>query len=100
MTEPPASEHVSFLTLVLSLATTAAVHFGDVGDPTTGERKEVNLEGARQMIDIISILQDKTRGNLTPEEAAILERVLYELRMRFVEVQRAQEKTAGTIIVP
>lgn len=100
MSEPSGPEQVSFMTLVLSLATTAAVHFGDVGDPATGERSGVNLEGAKQMIDVIGILQDKTRGNLTPEEATILERVLFELRMRYVEVQRAQEPTGRTIIVP
>ena len=47
----------------MSLATTAAVHFGDVPDPVTGE-KAVNLPAASQMIDILSMLQDKTQGNL------------------------------------
>ncbi len=100
MTESSGPEQVSFMTLVLSLATTAAVHFGDVGDPATGERSSVNLEGAKQTIDIIGLLQDKTRGNLSPEEATILERVLFELRMRYVEVQRAQEQAGRRIIVP
>jgi hypothetical protein len=51
------------------------------------------------MIDILGILQEKTKGNLTPEEATILERVLFELRMRFVEAERGAG-TAGRIIVP
>ncbi len=100
MDESSAPEQGSFMTLVLSLATSAAVHFGDVGDPATGERSDVNLEGARQMVEILGILQEKTRGNLTPEEATILERVLFELRMRYVEVQRAQAPAGRRIIVP
>jgi hypothetical protein len=89
---------VSFTSLVLSLATTAAVHFGDVGDPTTGARGETNLAGARQMIEILGILQEKTRGNLTPDEAAVLEQVLYELRLRFVDADRSRE--GSRIITP
>ena len=50
----------------------------------TGETAEMNLEGAAQMIDILTLLEEKTRGNLTIEERQVLEQVLYELRMRFV----------------
>ncbi len=70
---------------VLSLASTAAIHFGDMPDPATGERSGVNLDGAAQMIEILGLLDRKTRGNLTAEERQILEQVLYELRLRFVE---------------
>jgi hypothetical protein len=77
---------LSFTAFVISLATTAAIHLGDVADPATGERPELNLEGAGQMIEILSLLDEKTRGNLTAEERQILEQVLYELRLRFVEV--------------
>jgi hypothetical protein len=76
---------LSFTAFVLSLASTAAIHFGDLADPATGKRSETNLEGASQMIDILSLLEQKTRGNLTAEERQVLEQVLYELRMRFVE---------------
>jgi uncharacterized protein DUF1844 len=76
---------LSFTAFVLSLASTAAIHFGDLADPATGNRSETNLEGASQMIDILSLLEQKTRGNLTAEERQVLEQVLYELRMRFVE---------------
>jgi hypothetical protein len=101
MTESSALEPVTFMSLVLSLATTAAVHFGDLGDPATGERSPQNLEGARQMIEMLGMLQDKTKGNLTPQEATILERVLFELRMRFVEAERAAGPAGGSkIIVP
>jgi hypothetical protein len=78
-------EALSFTTFVLSLATTAAVHFGDIADPATGGRMEPNLDGAAQMIEILALLDQKTRGNLTAEERQILEQVLFELRMRFVE---------------
>jgi hypothetical protein len=76
---------LSFTAFVVSLATTAAIHLGDLADPATGERLEPNLEGATQMIEILSLLEEKTRGNLTAEERQILEQVLYELRVRYLE---------------
>jgi len=83
MTEP--QPQLSFTAFVLSLASTAAIHFGDLPDPISGERAEVNLEGATQMIEILALLEQKTRGNLTAEERQVLEQVLYELRLRFVD---------------
>ena len=80
---------------VLSLASTAAIHFGDIPDPITGERAEANLDGAAQMIEILALLDQKTRGNLTAEERQILEQVLYELRLRFVEASGASRGPAG-----
>jgi hypothetical protein len=76
---------LSFTAFVLSLASTAAIHFGDLPDPISGKPGELNLEGASQMIEILGLLDQKTRGNLTAEERQVLEQVLYELRMRFVE---------------
>jgi hypothetical protein len=76
---------LSFTAFVLSLASTAAIHLGDLADPATGQASEMNLDGASQMIDILTLLEQKTRGNLTAEERQVLEQVLYELRMRFVE---------------
>ena len=81
MTEAP----LSFTAFVLSLASTAAIHFGDLPDPISGERADPNLDGATQMIEILALLEQKTRGNLTAEEREVLGQVLYELRMRFVE---------------
>jgi hypothetical protein len=75
-----------FTTFVLSLAGSAAIHFGDLPDPDSGERFEPNLEGAAQMIAILEMLDEKTRGNLTAEERQVLEQVLSELRERFVEL--------------
>ena len=70
---------------MISLASSAAIHFGDLPDPMSGQRAEINLEGAAQMIEVLSLLELKTRGNLTAEEQQILSTVLYELRMRFVD---------------
>jgi hypothetical protein len=79
-------ESLSFTGFVLSLASTAAIHFGDLPDPISGQPSELNLDGAAQMIEILSLLDQKTRGNLTLEERQILEQLLHELRARFVEV--------------
>jgi len=76
---------LSFTAFVISLASSAAIHFGDLPDPNTGQLAELNLDGAAQMIEILGLLQEKTRGNLTPEEHEVLEQVLFELRMRFVQ---------------
>jgi hypothetical protein len=76
---------LSFTAFVISLATTAAIHLGDLADPATGERLEPNLEGATQMIEILVLLEEKTRGNLTAEERQVIEQVLHELRVRFLQ---------------
>lgn len=85
-------QQLTFVGFVISLATSAAMHFGDLPDPVTGDKVEPNLEGASQMIEILTLLEEKTRGNLTAEERQLLEQVLYELRMRFVEAKQAGEK--------
>lgn len=84
-TQPPAdeSDQIDFQSFVLSLATSALMYMGEVPSPDTG-RREVHLEAARQNIDILSMLQAKTRGNLTPEESRLLDSALYELRMKYV----------------
>jgi hypothetical protein len=77
---------IDFSTFALSLGTSALYHMGLVGDPESGERvAEPNLPLARQTIDTLAMLETKTRGNLDQEEARLLEGLLYELRMRFVE---------------
>jgi hypothetical protein len=96
MTDDAASQsgqpQVTFIGFVLSLAHTAAVHFGDVPDPVSGETMTANLDAAQQMIDILSLLEEKTRGNLSAEERQLLEQLLFELRMRFVEAQKGQSR--------
>ena len=99
--EPIGPDHkrddaVTFVGFVLSLAHTAAVHFGDVANPATGQTGDVNLDAARQMIEILSLLEEKTRGNLSAEERQLLDQILYELRVRYV----AAQKPVSRIITP
>ena len=97
----PTESSVSFIGFIVSLAHTAAVHFGDVPDPVSGQTIEANLPAAQQMIDILSLLEEKTRGNLTAEERNLLDQILYELRLRYVEASKqtpAQEPSR--IIIP
>jgi hypothetical protein len=89
-TEEPS--RISFGSFIISLASTAALHFGDIPDPQTGERHEPDLVAAHQMIDLISLLQEKTKGNLTPDEAKLVDDLLYELRMRYVQAQQGERR--------
>jgi hypothetical protein len=83
MVDQPEPEGLSFTAFVLSIASTTAIHLGDLPDPSSGLRAP-DLPAARQMIDVLALLDRKTRGNLTAEERQVLEQVLFELRMRFV----------------
>jgi hypothetical protein len=83
---------ITFTGFILSLATTAAVHFGDIADPNTGQPGEVNLVAAAQMIELITMLQEKTQGNLSPAEAKLVDDLLYELRMRYVQAQQGEKR--------
>ncbi len=89
---PPqdSSQAVDFASFLLSLATTGMVHLGEIPEPNTGQISE-DLEGARQMIDILSILKEKTEGNLSGEEARLLENLLYELRMKFLSKSKSSK---------
>ena len=80
---------VSFVAFIFSLASNAAVHFGDLPDPMTNEIRQPDLEAAGQLIEIIAMLEEKTRGNLTAEERQLLDQVLFELRMRYVEAKKS-----------
>ena len=75
---------INFPTFVISLSTQALAHLGEIPDPTDGALR-VELIGARQLIDILAMLKDKTRGNLDGDEAALLDHALYDLRMKYVE---------------
>jgi hypothetical protein len=86
------ASEVTFTGFVLSLATTAAVHFGDIADPSTGELVEPNLLAAAQMIELIAMLQEKTKGNLIDEEERLIDDLLYDLRMRFVQAQQGEKR--------
>lgn len=78
---------VDFVTLVLSLSHSALVHLGEAPNPADGAR-EMSLPMARQTIDLLMLLQEKTKNNLSGEEERILEQALYDLRMQYVEVAK------------
>lgn len=79
---------IDFSTFVISLGTSALYHLGLVEDPVTRQRGEKNLALARQSIDTIQMLEQKTRGNLDPEEKQLVENLLYELRIHFLEAEK------------
>jgi Domain of unknown function (DUF1844) len=75
---------INFSTFIISLSTQALLHLGEIADPQSGEvHKDVAV--AKQMIDIIGMLRDKTKGNLDPGEERLTEDILYDLRMKYVE---------------
>ncbi len=84
---PAPAESLDFTTFVLSLGSSAAIHLGDLPHPEDGERKR-DLPQAKQFIDLLGLLRDKTQGNLTDDEARFLDGLLYDLRLRFVEASR------------
>lgn len=81
--ERTALPEINFATFVISLCSSALIHLGIAPDPMTGEQTK-DLAIAKQTIDMLAMLQEKTRGNLTEEEAQLLESMLYDLRMRYV----------------
>jgi hypothetical protein len=80
---------VTFSNFVLSLSTTVMYHLGDFPDPATN-KAEKNLSAAKQTIDMLNMIRNKTAGNLDSDEKELLEGILYELMMRYVK-----EKAAG-----
>lgn len=85
---PPELPAIDFSTFILSLSHSALVHLGDAPDPEG--RRGVHLPLARQTIDLLTLLQEKTKSNLSGPEERLLEQALYDLRLRYVEVSRAQ----------
>jgi hypothetical protein len=86
------ASELTFSGFVLSLATTAALHFGDIADPQTGRPGEPDLDSAARIIEVLDMLQKKTQGNLIPEEEKLLDDLLYELRMRFVQAEGSHKR--------
>jgi len=81
--ETPLPE-INFTNFLLSISTSALIQLGEIPDPISKESaKELPL--AKQTIDLIGMLQGKTKGNLTPEEEKLIEYVLYDLRIRYVK---------------
>ncbi len=79
-----AAPAINFSTFILSLSTSAAMNMGGYTDPVSGLIPR-NLELAKQSIDILGILAEKTKGNLDADESHLLDSVLYELRMRYID---------------
>ncbi|HAR95373.1 MAG TPA: DUF1844 domain-containing protein [Deltaproteobacteria bacterium] len=78
---------LGFSTFVLSLSTSALVHLAELPDPISNEKK-INLPLAKQTIAIIEMLQEKTKGNLTEGESQLIEDLLYDLRLKYIEAAK------------
>jgi hypothetical protein len=74
---------VNFASFLISLGTQAFMHLGDLPNPMTQER-EKDLPAAKQMIDLLGMLETKTKGNLADDEERLLRQLLFDLRLRFV----------------
>ena len=75
---------IDFTHFVLSLSSSALIQLGEIQDPFT-QKSAKNLPSAKQTIDLIGMLKEKTKGNLTPEEEKVIDYILYDLRMRYVK---------------
>ena len=78
---------VTFPAFVMSLNTSALYHLGEIADPQTG-KKIVQHDLARHAIDTLVLIQNKTKGNLTPDEEELLKNILYDIKIRFVKAVR------------
>jgi len=87
MSDDPSLPQIDFATFVLSLSHSALMHLGEAPDPES-DQVRVDLELARQNIEILGLLEDKTRGNLSGDEERLLAHVLSDLRLRFAELSR------------
>jgi hypothetical protein len=81
---------IDFATFIMSLSHSAILHLGEAPHPETNE-VEQNLPLARQTIDLLGVLEEKTKGNLSGDEERLLTQILFDLRMRFIEVQKKAE---------
>jgi len=79
---------INFETFILSLATATFVALGEIENPVS-KKKEGNLEAAKQNIDILELLVQKTKSNLSEREEKLIQDVLYETRLRYVEKQKS-----------
>ncbi len=83
-----ASRRLDLTTFLLSISSAVLIGLGLVPDPS-GRAPAVDLEMARQNIDLLELIEEKTRGNRTPAEDTLIQQLLFETRMRFVEVQKS-----------
>jgi len=86
--QPHALGPVDFSTHVLSLASTALIALGQMPDPD-GQPHAIDLETARHLIDVLAMLEQKTRGNLDEPEQKLLASLIYDLRVAYVDAQKA-----------
>ncbi len=89
MTGPGKPAQIDFYTFVFSLGSSAFIHLGDAPHPETGQPVAPDLALAQQTIDLLAMLKEKTKGNLTAEEEKFLDTLLLDLRLRFVEKSKA-----------
>jgi hypothetical protein len=82
--EPEPLPEINFSAFVISLSTQALMHLGEIASPVSG-KVEIDVPVAKQMIDIIGMLREKTRGNLNASEDRLMEDILFDLRMKYVE---------------
>jgi hypothetical protein len=85
---------VDFTTFILSLSHSALMHLGEAPSPETGTIEE-NLALARQTIDLVGMLEEKTRGNLSGDEERLIAQILFDLRMRFVERSKTSSNASS-----
>jgi len=85
-----AGSSIDFYTFVLSLGSSAFIHLGDAPHPETQRAAPLNLPLAQQTIDVLSMLREKTRGNLSGEEEQLFDHLLRDLRLRYVEKSKGQ----------
>ena len=85
--EPGSLPEIDFGVFVMSLASSVLVHLGEIEHPDSRER-DANVPLAKQTIDILGMLREKTRGNLNQEEAQLLDNLLYDLRMKYVDAKK------------
>ncbi|HYB90887.1 MAG TPA: DUF1844 domain-containing protein [Candidatus Binataceae bacterium] len=79
---------INFATFIVGLSTEALAALGEMPDPATGNRSR-DLRAAQQLIDIIGMLRNKTRGNLDRNEEGLIDAILFDLRMKYVELAKA-----------
>jgi len=82
---------MDFATFILSLSHSALMHLGEAPHPE-GNNVEVNLPLAKQTIDLLGLLEERTKGNLTGAEERLMTQILFDLRLRYVELSKAQAK--------
>jgi len=91
VSEDSALPTIDFATFILSLSHSALMHLGEAPDPD-GNKVATNLPLAKQNIDLLGLMEEKTKGNLTGDEERLLAQVLFDLRMRYVERSKEPAK--------